>query len=77
MKRIPTYLRDNIVKADSVEDFLKRYYKPERYTGRGNAYAKILLCSYNKDHEDKGYCFISAHDSVTGQIVVFWEEKTY
>lgn len=71
MERIPIYLCDSIVKADSVEDFLSRYYKPDRYTSRGNDYAKTLLCSYKKDYKDRGYCFTSAHDSVTGKIVVF------
>lgn len=53
----------------SVEEFLSRYYKAERYTGRGADYAALLLASYNREMSERGYCFISSHDSVTGRTV--------
>ena len=59
------------VEADSVEDFLKKYYKPERYTGRGKEYAQYLLQKYNKELEEQGYCFISPHDCVMGRAAVY------
>ena len=64
------YLR-NKVKADSVSDFLERYYKPDRYHGRGESYAQSLLESYEQEFAKHGFCFISYHDSVTGRIVAF------
>lgn len=58
----------------SVKDFLNRYYKPDRYTGRGEEYAAALLASYEKDVEDCGYTIISHHDSVTGGVVAYFKE---
>jgi len=48
------YWRKYAVEADSVEDYLDRYYKPERYTGRGEEYAAALLKSYKEDVEATG-----------------------
>lgn len=59
------------VPAASVEDFLARYYKPDRYHGRGEEYAVILLASHQHDFEQDGYDVISNFDSVTGQFVAF------
>ena len=68
------------VKAKSVEDFLDKYYKPDRYTKRGIQYALSLLESYKESFIKNGYCLISHHDSVTGEIVSFFgsilKEKT-
>lgn len=58
-------------KAKSVSDFLDRYYRRERYTGRGAEYASGLLASYEKDFSEEGICWISHHDSVTGDVVSF------
>ena len=60
------------VYADSVEDLLNRYYKADRYTGRGEVYAKLLLEGYQNDLRDHGHCFISLHDSVTGKPVTYY-----
>lgn len=54
------------VEADSVEDFLKKYYKPERYT-------ESLLQKYKKELEEQGYCFISAHDCVMGRAAAYYK----
>ena len=63
------------VKADSVEDFLHRYYKPIRYTGRGADYAAILLESYRNDVNKQGFCIISHHDNVTGEVVAYYPDN--
>ena len=68
---IPAYFADATVEAESVTDFLRRYYKPERYTGRGKEYAASLLTSYQREYETRGYTFISQFESVTGALVVF------
>ena len=60
------------VEADSVADFLARYYKPERYTGRGEDYAACLLASHKRHLAEEGYDFIIHHDSITGRIVSFY-----
>lgn len=59
------------VKASSIEDFLTRYYKPERYTGRGKEYAAILLASHKQCLEKDGIDIISHFDSVTGNVVAY------
>ena len=59
------------VDAESVTDFLARYYRRERYAGRGADYAACLLRSYEGDFEELGICWISHHDNVTGDVVSF------
>lgn len=56
----------------SVEDFLARYYRPERYTGRGEQYATGLLASYRRELNERGHVFISRHDSVTARVVSYF-----
>ena len=63
------------VEADSVEDFLNKYYKPERYTDRGEEYAQYLLQQYKEELKEKGYCFISGHDCVMGRAVAYYGDK--
>lgn len=64
------------VTAASVADFLDRYYRPDRYTGRGEEYAAVVLASHEKDFARDGYTIISHHDSVTGQVVAFFGPST-
>lgn len=67
------FLKKYGVHAAGVEDFLNRYYKPDRFRGRGADYATALIASHVKYYHDYGYDFISHHDSVTGEIVA-WAE---
>lgn len=63
--------KTNQVQAASIEDFLSRYYKADRYTGRGEEYAATLKASYEREFQAHGYALISRHDSVTGQVVAY------
>jgi len=74
---ITTYerMKKYAVPADSVDDFLNRYYKRDRYTGRGPEYAACLLKSYTEEFEEYGFCFISHHDSNTGEVVAFYGKE--
>jgi len=58
----------------TVAEFLARYYKKDRYTGRGEEYAAGLLASYQDDFNTLGVCWASHHDNVTGEIVAFFNE---
>ena len=60
------------VEAESVKDFLEKYYKPDRYHGRGEDYAASLLASHEVHFERYGYDVISRHDSVTGKVVAYF-----
>lgn len=59
--------------VETVEAFLNRYYRPDRYTGRGDDYAASLLASYRHEFVERGFVFISHHDSVTGRTVAFFD----
>lgn len=65
--------RKNAVGAESVEDFLSRYMKPERFTGRGQDYVDHIIKSYTDELEKYGFCFITHHSSVTGKEIAFYE----
>ncbi|MEB2351839.1 MAG: DNA N-6-adenine-methyltransferase [Burkholderiaceae bacterium] len=58
--------------AADVADFLARYYKTDRYTGRGADYAAALLKSYEERFEADGFVIISHHDSRLGEIVSYY-----
>lgn len=59
------------VDADGIVDFLDRYYKPERFRGRGKEYATCLIESHQGDLDKHGYDIISHHDSITGKVVCY------
>lgn len=56
----------------NISEFLARYYKRDRYTGRGDEYAAILLASHQRDFDAEGWDMISHHDSNTGEVVSFY-----
>jgi len=64
--------REYEVQAYSLPDFMKRYYKPNRYHERGEEYAATLLAGHQEDFDRDGYDVISHWDSVTGQTVAFF-----
>jgi hypothetical protein len=53
-----------VVEADSVADYLDRYYKPSRRT-------PDLLASYEDEYASRGYVCTSHHDNVTGHFI-YW-----
>jgi hypothetical protein len=59
----------------NVADFLAKYYKTDRYTGRGEEYAAGLLASYQANYDRDGFTFISRHDSKTGEIVALFLDR--
>jgi len=59
----------NVVNCDTTEEFLDRYYKPDRFRGRGEEYAQVLIDSHEQDFIKDGYDLISYHDSVLGVTV--------
>ncbi len=63
--------------ADSLDDFLDRLYKHDRYKGRdgkvwGEDYSQCIKDSCEAGLERYGYCLISRHDSRTGDVVAFY-----
>lgn len=53
-----------IVEAKSVEDYLDRYYKKNRFTPE-------LLDSYREDFKKDGYVCTSHHDNVVGEFIAW------
>lgn len=62
------------VPASSVEDFRRRYTKPDRFTQRGPEYQAAVLQAARDDLAQFGYTIISRHDSVTGEVVAYYEQ---
>ena len=56
------------VQAANVEDFLQRYYRPERFAG----HERGLITSYTAELRADGFTFISRFDSVTGRTVSYY-----
>lgn len=61
-----------VTNVKTVAEFLDRYYRPDRYTGRGEEYAATLLKSHEEDFNELGVDWISKHDSLTGSVVSFY-----
>ena len=68
--------KDKAMPAKDVEDFLKKYYKHDRYTGRGKEYAALLLKNYQDEFDEYGFTYISKWDSDTGDIVSFYATQS-
>jgi hypothetical protein len=60
------------VESHSIYQFMRDYYKPERYTGRGRDYAAYLLAAHHARVMEDGFTFISSHDSQTGETVAYY-----
>jgi hypothetical protein len=56
----------------NVKEFLARYYRTDRYTGRGEEYAAAVLDTHERHFATYGYDIISRHESVTGLPVAFY-----
>ena len=55
------------VPASSVEDFRRRYTKPDP------EYQAAVLQAARDDLAQFGYTIISRHDSVTGEVLAYYE----
>ncbi|MBU8901709.1 MAG: hypothetical protein KOO69_03130 [Victivallales bacterium] len=66
------FFKDCAVSAESVQNFLDRYYKHDRYKGRGEEYSAHLLASYEREFAERGFCTISLHDNVIGKHISFY-----
>ena len=69
-------MNDKIIATDvcNIEEFLNKYYRRDRYTGRGLDYASAVLQSHQESLNHFGHTLISRHDSVLGQAVWFYKE---
>ena len=64
-----------VTDVNSVTEFLDRYYRKDRYTGRGEEYAAVVLASHKKMFELWGMDWIARHESVTGGVVAFYGKE--
>lgn len=60
------------VSAASVEDFLERYGKPQKYHLQGEEYKAILVIYHKESIGQFGFTMLSPHDSVTGKTVSYY-----
>ena len=73
--RLQSLWSKSAVRADSVEDFCNRFYRMDRFAGRGEEYKAIVLASQREDLAKNGFCCISCHDSCTGLSVAWFGGK--
>lgn len=72
MKPIPDcFKKCAITDCKTIEEFAHKYYKKERFIGRGAEYVKEVLKSHQEDLDVKGYTCISRHDNFTGEFISF------
>ena len=69
---IPAWVTDSLVTdCETVEEFAHKYYKPDRFTGRGQEYVNCCLESHKQSIQDEGFTCLSHHDNVTGRFIAF------
>lgn len=61
-----------VTDVKTVAEFLDRYYRKDKYTGRGEEYAATVLESHEKDFKELGVDWISRHESNIGEVVAFY-----
>lgn len=65
------HLREIAVEADSIADFLERYYRKRRYRRHGDEDGAKLRTAYQKEFEKFGYVLTSRHDNITGEMIAW------
>lgn len=58
----------------TVSEFLDKYYKHDRYKGRGEEYAAVVLNSHEEDLKKYDMDWMSKHESRTGEVVAFYSD---
>ena len=61
-----------VTDVKTVAEFLDRYFRKDRYTGRGKEHAALILARHEEGFELWDVDWISRHDSVTGKVVSFY-----
>lgn len=61
-------MRKCAVEADSLEDYLSRYYKSDRVTD-------TLLATYQEELDHDGYVHTSHHDNITGRHISWYPSR--
>jgi hypothetical protein len=67
-KTLERHKEYQVTDVSSVKEFLERYYKPDRY----QECPDVILESKTQDIKRDGYCIISRHDSMTGEVVAYF-----
>lgn len=67
-ENIRTDIADDVT---SVEEFLRRYYKPERLNSTPGKLGRLVAC-YEEELATQGKCVIPRHDSSTGCYVEYY-----
>ena len=68
--------RKNLIPADSLEDFAKKYRKHERYGALGEEYVQAILTTHREELEKYGITWVSHYDSSTGELVSWAPEES-
>lgn len=69
------FLKYKVSDVNTIEEFCNRYYKPDRFKNRGQQYMECVIKSDYEDMEKYGYCIITHHDSITGDVVAFYGKE--
>jgi len=64
-----------VTDVTTLEEFLLKYYKHERYLGRGEEYAAVVLASHRADYEEYGMDWMGPFESITGSAVSFYRNE--
>ena len=58
--------------VNSIEEFLEKYMRHQRYQDLGEEYKQAVLTGHEEDVMKYGNTLISRHESVTGEAVWYY-----
>jgi phage terminase small subunit len=64
-----------VTDVNTIEEFCNRYYKYNSFKGRGKEHMEYVIKSDYEEIKRFGYCMITHHDSITGEIVTFYPKE--
>jgi hypothetical protein len=76
------WLRDR--QPATVREFVLTYYRHDRLRGRdeecarawpGYVYSEAIIASHEADCARQGYCFVTEHESKTGECVAYYSPE--
>lgn len=73
MTRHQVLFKDDLVEANSVEDFARRYRRHDRYLGLPESQQRAILRVHRQEIEVHGITWIAGYDSNTGKLVSWME----
>lgn len=66
-----TLFHDNLVQADSLEDFTSRYRRSDRFHMKDETYRAAIMQTHRNELSEYGITWVAGNDSANGKLVAW------